>query len=343
MTAMFLESLATAVPSHSYTQKDCLEVSLGSPSVQRLKPRSQALLTKVFSGDSGIEKRHFATDDLSWLFDCSAGELNEAFEREAPRLAGEALGKAVEEAGVEARNLDALIVCTCTGYICPGVSSHLAEQAGMRTDVYLNDIVGLGCGAAVPILRAAEGFLRANPGSRVATVAVEICSAAFYLDDDPGVLISLCLFGDGAAAAVWSDVPGEGKYQAGAFQTLHWPEEREKIRFVNAEGKLRNKLHRSVPGLAGKAVSDLYGRRQGEPNRILAHTGGRDVLDELERVLGSGSLSESREVLRYYGNCSSPCVLMALEERMRQGVPDERLWLTSFGAGFSAHSLEMWR
>lgn len=107
---MFLESLATAVPSHSYTQKDCLEVLQGSPSVQRLKTRSQALLTKVFSGDSGIEKRHFAVDDLSALFDCNAGELNEVFEREAPRLAGEALGKAVEEAGLEMSNLDALIV-----------------------------------------------------------------------------------------------------------------------------------------------------------------------------------------------------------------------------------------
>ena len=340
---MFLESLATAVPPYSYTQQECLDVSLGSPAVQRLKPRSQALLTKVFSGDSGIEKRHFATEDPSKLFDCSAGELNSAFEREAPRLAREALEKAIGMAGIKEGDLDALIICTCTGYICPGVSSHVAEKSGMRSDAYLSDIVGLGCGAAVPGLRAAEGFLRANPGSRVATVAVEICSAAFYLDDDPGVLISLCLFGDGAAAAVWSDVPGEGKYQAGAFQTLHWPQERERIRFVNAEGKLKNKLHRSVPELAGKAVHDLYERREGEPDRILAHTGGRDVLDELERGFGNESLPESRKILRNYGNCSSPCVLMALEERVRSGAEGERLWLTSFGAGFSAHSFEMWQ
>ena len=343
LIVMFLDSLATAVPPYSYTQQECLDVSLASPSVQRLKPRSQSLLSKVFSGDSGIEKRHFATEDLPRLFDWSAEELNGAFEREAPRLAGEALGKAVGLAGIQVGHLDALIICTCTGYICPGVSSHVAEKSGMRPDVYLSDIVGLGCGAAIPGLRAAEGFLRANPGSRVATVAVEICSAAFYLDDDPGVLISVCLFGDGAAAAVWSDVPGEEKYQAGAFQTLHWPEEREKIRFVNAGGKLRNKLHRSVPGLAGRAVNELYERRTGEPGRVLSHTGGRDVLDELERGFGSESLSESRKVLRDYGNCSSPCVLMALEERMRQGAEDERLWLTSFGAGFSAHSFEMWR
>ena len=340
---MFLESLTTAFPATSYSQEDCLEIIKTSPAVQSLRPRSQTLLSKVLSGDSGIEKRHFATDDPSKLFDCDAGQLNENFEREAPRLSEQALVGAVREASMQMSDLDALIICTCTGYICPGISSHTAERCGMSNNAYLNDIVGLGCGAAVPALRAAQGFLRANPGSRVATVAVEICSAAFYLDDDPGVLISLCLFGDGAAAAVWSDVPGEGKYEAGAFETLHWPHEREKIRFVNAKGKLKNKLHRSVPEVAGKAVQELYDRRQAEPDRILAHTGGRDVLDELESVLGCGNLSESREVLRNYGNCSSPCVLMALERIMKQQTSDQRLWLTSFGAGFSAHSLEMWR
>jgi hypothetical protein len=36
----------------------------------------------------------------------------------------------------------------------------------------------------------------------VLSVCVEVSSAAMYLDNDPGVLISACLFGDGAGAAV---------------------------------------------------------------------------------------------------------------------------------------------
>src|SRR5690606_35807451 len=153
-------------------------------------------------------------------------------------------------------------VCTCTGYLCPGVTSHVAERLGLRSDAYLADLVGLGCGAAIPTLRAAQGFLAANPGATVATVAVEICSAAFYADDDPGVLISLCLFGDGAAAAIWRGDGAPGDWQAGHFTTTHRPVEREKIRFVNAGGKLRNKLHRTVPGLAADAVAELYAKRQ---------------------------------------------------------------------------------
>ena len=213
----------------------------------------------------------------------------------------------------------------------------------MRSDVYLNDVVGLGCGAAVPTLRAAQGFLASHPEATVATVAVEVCSAAFYLDDDPGVLISLCLFGDGAAAAIWKGEGREGQYQAGNFQTLHRPEDREKIHFVNAKGKLKNKLHRSVPEVAGRAVQELFAKREGDPDQVLAHTGGRDVVDALEDHLPGFKLTETRSILRDYGNCSSPCILFALEERMKNDGQDRRLWLTSFGAGFAAHSFEMWR
>src|SRR5690606_34094127 len=151
---------------------------------------------------------------------------------------------------------------------------------------------------ALPIsmLRSAAGFLAAHPGAKVATVAVEVCSAAFYADDDPGVLISLCLFGDGAAAAVWSDEAGRGKWQAGRFTTVHRPEQREKIRFVNAGGKLRNQLDKAVPSLAAGAVRELYARRQADPDRVLAHSGGRDVIDALEAVLPH-RLDETREVL----------------------------------------------
>ncbi|RYD18300.1 MAG: stilbene synthase, partial [Verrucomicrobiaceae bacterium] len=208
---------------------------------------------------------------------------------------------------------------------------------------YLADLVGLGCGAAIPAMRAAQGFLAANPKAIVATVAVEVCSTAFFADDDPGVLISLCLFGDGAATAIWAGEGTDGDWQAGHFTTTHRPEEREKIRFVNSGGKLKNQLHRAVPGLAAGAVADLYALRQGEPDQVLAHSGGRDVVEALEGVLPF-QLTETREVLRDHGNMSSPSVLFALERRLAADHPDDRrLWLTAFGAGFAAHACELWR
>ena len=118
------------------------------------------------------------------------------------RLQRRPLRRPVIPPGMDVRAIDALFVCTCTGYLCPGVSSHLAEQIGIRSDAFLNDMTGLGCGAAIPTLHAASCFLAAHPDATVATVAVEICSAAFYLDNDTGVIVSACLFGDGASACV---------------------------------------------------------------------------------------------------------------------------------------------
>ncbi|MBX3743152.1 MAG: stilbene synthase [Akkermansiaceae bacterium] len=338
---MFLRSIASAVPEYPFTQEQCWHAMRDGGLTSTLKPRSAALVEKILTGgNSGIATRNFAVPDIVPLFSRGPQQLSEDYEREAPALAADALSKAIGKAGISAAEIDALFLCTCTGYLCPGVTSHVAEKLGLRPDVYLADLVGLGCGAAIPTLRAAHGYLAANPDATIAVVAVEICSAAFYADDDPGVLISLCLFGDGASASVWSGKGQPGDWQAGDFTTLHLPEEREKIRFVNAEGHLKNQLHKSVPGLAADAVAKLYARRTAGPDQVLAHSGGRDVIDALENVLPF-SLTETRGVLEHHGNMSSPSVLFALEKRLASSADDRHLWLTAFGAGFAAHACEI--
>jgi alkylresorcinol/alkylpyrone synthase len=171
-----------------------------------------------------------------------------------------------------------------------------------------------------------------------------VCSAAFYVDDDPGVLVSMCLFGDGASGSIWAgEAGGNTALHTGNFRTLHWPREREKIRFVNRGGKLRNQLHRSVPVVAARAVEALFARGNGHApwDAVLSHGGGRDVLEAVGRRLPDFDFAESLRVLRNYGNLSSPSVLFALQERLESGAPAERLWLTSFGAGFSCHACEL--
>lgn len=340
---MYLQSVSSAFPKNVLSQGDCWELFRKSSGFDALKPRSRDLLETILLGDSGIATRRFASDDITSVFSLDAEGLHRAFAGAAPPLAARAVADACERAGVIPRDLDGLLVCTCTGYLCPGVSSYVSELLELRGNTFLQDLLGLGCGAALPMLEAARGFLALRPSALVATVAVEICSAAFYLDDDPGVLISLCLFGDGAAAAVWRGEGNSGGLRMQNFHTVHQPEHREKIRFVNAGGKLKNQLHRSVPGLASAAVAGLYARRSFEPDRILAHTGGRDVLDHIEAAIPGHPLSETRSVLRDYGNISSPCVLVALERALSADRPADRMWLTAFGAGFAAHSCELLR
>jgi predicted naringenin-chalcone synthase len=342
---MFLHALATAVPPATYPQLECWEIVRRSSARERLSRRTQLILRTILKGDSGVATRHFAVPGIDGVFDLGADQLNAAFRAEAPRLAGRALVAALAQAGVAPAEVDALLICTCTGYLCPGVTSYVAEQLGLRTDAYLQDLVGLGCGAAIPMLRSVEGILAAHPDAVVACVAVEICSAAFYLDDDPGVIISACLFSDGAAASVWRSRPGPGGWRCHGFDTLHLPADRDKLRFDQRDGKLRNLLDPAVPQLATAAVSRLFATERARENprrisRVIAHPGGRDVLDALEAALPGYPLDASRRVLRECGNMSSPSVLFALEEALRDSAPGPAgdFWLVSFGAGFSAHS-----
>lgn len=339
---MYLQTLVTAVPPQAFTQAECWDIIERSPARARLHKRSRLILHGILRGDHGIGTRHFAVPGIDRVFDLSPDELNAAFRSEGPRLAGRALAGALAQAGLRADELDALLICTCTGYLCPGLTSYVAEQLGLRSDALLQDLAGLGCGAAIPTLRAASHLLAAHPEAVVACVAVEICSAAFYLDDDPGVLISACLFSDGAAATIWRGrPPAAASPRCFGFQTLHLPAERDKLRFEQREGKLRNLLDRSVPELAAAAVGRLWADRGPRPvARVVPHAGGRDVLDALAPVLPGYSLEAGRSVLRRCGNMSSPSVLFALEETLRTEAPGPGgdFWLVSFGAGFSAHA-----
>ncbi len=361
---MYLHSLATAVPPAAYSQLDCWKIIEQSEVRTRLKKRSQLILNTILKSDHGISERHFAVPNIQEVFNLSIDELNAAFRAEAPKLAGTALTSALGRAGLKPADLDALLICTCTGYLCPGISSYVAEQLGLRDNAILHDLVGLGCGAAIPTLRAASHVLAANPQAKVAVVAVEICSAAFYLDDDPGVLISACLFSDGAAAAILrAEKPGVSpfdKLRAGDpgysspalrfsdFQSLHLPQLRDKLRFETRNGKLRNLLDRSVPELAASAVKELWSRRGERPvSGVVAHPGGRDVLEAVGAVVPH-PLDASARVLAANGNMSSPSVLFALEEALKAPAFAEPsagsaadLWLVSFGAGFSAHSCRL--
>jgi alkylresorcinol/alkylpyrone synthase len=345
---MFVVGLGTAAPPQCYAQRDCWSALQKSPQFHQLKPRSRSILEKVLCGDSGIATRHLALDPLSEVFDLTPDALQARFARHAPALAVEAAQCALKDAGCKPNEIDAVLISTCTGYLCPGLTSYAGERLGLRKDVFALDLVGQGCGAALPNLRAAEAILTAGRAKKVLSVCVEVCSAAFFLDDDPGVLISACLFGDGAGAAVLANEPSSNR------RRVEWkfassclvPDQRDTLRFSHKNGMLRNILSPQVPQLAGDEAAKLFSeslaatgvKRENIAGWIL-HTGGRDVLLALRNKLGlTGSdIRHSTAVLRQFGNISSPTVYFVLERALRDTVPDGLWWMSAFGAGFSCH------
>jgi alkylresorcinol/alkylpyrone synthase len=228
------------------------------------------------------------------------------------------------------------------------LTSYVSERLGVRTDALALDLVGQGCGAALPNLRAAEALLASSRCRCVLSVCVEICSAAFYLDDDPGVLISACLFGDGAGAAVLTNEPLAGRRSVkwiDASTTLS-VEDRDYLRFEQRAGMLRNILTPQVPALAAKhaetVLTEILARNaltRDHLNGWIMHAGGREVLLALQQRLhlSEADLRWSATVLREHGNVSSPCVFFVLKAALQGDNPSGYWWMSSFGAGFACH------
>jgi alkylresorcinol/alkylpyrone synthase len=345
---MFLNGLGTAVPPRRFTQAECWIALQESEQFYKLEPSSQTLLRKVLSGENGIESRHLAVEDLAHFFVMTPDALHERFTKAAPVIAAQAAERALAAARLGAEEVDAILVSTCTGYLCPGLTSYVSERIGLRADVLPLDLVGQGCGAALPNLRTAEALISSGAARHVLSVCVEICSAAFYLDNDPGVLISNCLFGDGAGAAVLSAKHADHarRIECKTFASLLVPSKRDCLRFEQRGGMLRNILTRQVPALAAKHVETLLAEmleraslERADLTGWILHAGGREVLSALQKRLGltPHDVRLSTAVLRELGNVSSPCVLFVLENALAENAPGGWWWMSAFGAGFTCH------
>jgi predicted naringenin-chalcone synthase len=345
---MFISGVGTAVPHRRYTQRECWDALRDTPQLARLARPARALLERVLLGAQGVHTRHLALDDLAEAFVIDADVLHRRYLRHAPALAGRAAQAALRDAGLDASDVDALLISTCTGYLCPGLTSYVSEALGLRPDALLLDLVGQGCGAALPNLRAAEALLASGRCRHALSVCVEVCSAALYIDDDPGVLISGCLFGDGAGAAALSAGPRHGRRRIewmGAV-SLCVPQEREALRMESRGGLLRNILSPRVPQMAAQHASRVlaaglrqHGLAQRDVRAWILHAGGRTVLQRLraETALTRGDTRRSEAALARFGNLSSPFVLFVLQAALEEGEADGWWWMSSFGAGFSCH------
>jgi predicted naringenin-chalcone synthase len=345
---MFFRGIGTANPESRFTKAQCLEAFQASDWYARLDGRSHLLARTVLQRDNGIESRRLAVDNLAEVFAIDPNTLAQRFLKHAPALAAKAGERALAASGLEPDAIDAVVVSTCTGYLCPGLSGYVIEGLGLRAEVQAFDLVGQGCAAALPNFQLGHALLASGACEHVLSICVEVSSAAMYLDNDAGVLISACLFGDGAGAAVRSrqaSLAGR-RVEWIASASLTEPGEREALKFEHRDGMLRNILTRAVPTLAAthvhrvlQSVLGTRGLHVSDVGTWILHAGGRDVLLAIEKrfELERTDLRYSAAMLREYGNLSSAFVYFVLEAALADGAAPGWWWLSSFGAGFSCH------
>jgi alkylresorcinol/alkylpyrone synthase len=231
-----------------------------------------------------------------------------------------------------------------TGIATPSLEARAAQTMGFRGDIQRVPVFGLGCAGGVSGLAIAARLAKAEPGSKVLLVVVELCTLAFRLDQlTKANIVATALFGDGAAACVLS-ASDDGIAEVEAMGEHLWPNTLDIMGWeVDPQGFgviFAQAIPPFVESHMAPALADILARAAlttRDVDRFVCHPGGMKVVQALERALNldQGSLDHERGVLAEYGNMSAPTVLFVLERVLQDGLPP-RAAMTALGPGFSA-------
>lgn len=341
-----LLSVATAVPPHRLAQADA------AATARRLFSHRYAAferLAPVFE-TSGIRQRHtvrpldWYTAALDWP------ERNAAYLEGAQALFVDAATAALARAGCAAAEIDTIVTVSSTGIATPSLEARVASLLGFRADVERVPVFGLGCAGGVTGLAIASRLARARPGTTVLVVAIEICTAAFRLDQLTSAnIVATALFGDGAAACVVRSAGRAGvAVVEGAGEHL-WPDSLDIMGWKVDRTGLGVIFDRAIPPFAtqhvGGAVDGILARlglERRDVDRFACHPGGAKVITALESALSldQGALDIERDVLESHGNMSAPTVLFVLDRLLAAGLP-KRTVLAALGPGFTCSCLSL--
>lgn len=280
----------------------------------------------------------------------STGERMRRYEQWAPQLALQAINALdpdIADAGITH-----LVVASCTGFVAPGIDQLLIAATGINPSVERTVVGFMGCYAAVNALRLAHHIVRSQPASRVLVVNVELCTLHLQRTQDLEKLLSMLLFGDGAAAAlITSERWG---IALDGFHAATIDSGKDAITWRIGDQGFDMHLGGQVPAFIAEALKQererndtggiLGGRSPADYDLWAVHAGGRTILDAVERALElrPDALQSSRDILREFGNMSSATLMFVLSRMIARhnGQADqarEGLAL-AFGPGLAAES-----
>jgi predicted naringenin-chalcone synthase len=274
--------------------------------------------------------------------------LEQRYLQHAPALAVQAGERALANAGLDASQIDAVIVSTFSGALCPGLSgcACVMEGLGLRTGIPAFDLVGQACAGALPNLQQGHALLQSNTCGHVLSVCVEVGGATPSPGHDAAVAPGECRFGDGAGSAVLSQHPGLGGRRIEWIDSASFidPLQHQAEMFEQHHAVLHQRWARPVPHVAALhatrvlgTVLDRAGMDVWDIQAWIMHADGGDVLQAVEREIGlkPADLRYSADTLTEHGNLSSACVYFVLQAALADNAPSGGWWLSSFGAGSS--------
>lgn len=302
---------------------------LSNHDLERMVDTSDAWITER----TGIRRRHIAAD----------GELTSD-------MATAAAKRALEAAGLNAADLDMIIVGTISGDTkMPSCAVHVQRKLGAG-EIPAFDI-SAACAGFLYGLTIAEQFIATGRANCVLVVGVELLSRLLNWQDRT----TCVLFGDGAGAVVLGPAKGDGRgilstrlFTDGSLAgALHIPAggTAEPITVEGIENG-RHKVHMSGQEVFKVAIKNLTsastlamkaaGLASKDLDWVVAHQANMRIITMVADRLGF-PLEKFVLNIENYGNTSSASIPIALDEAVRDGRIREghNVLFCALGAGIS--------
>jgi 3-oxoacyl-[acyl-carrier-protein] synthase-3 len=299
-----------------------------------------------------VPERVMTNDELATIVDTSDEWIVERTGIRERRIAGpdEAMSdialpaclKALEQAGVDAKDVDLIVVATVTpDMMFPSTGALLADRLG-SPDAAAYDL-SAGCTGFIYALAQAYGMLAGGIAQRALVVGGDVLSK--ILDwSDRGTVV---LFGDGAGAVVLESVPSGGflGFELGADGAggVHlWLPGSGSRRFddpgrlVKMNGREVFKFATRILVSSAEALLERCGLTVADVDLYIPHQANVRIIEHATKKLGIPSERVVVNVDRY-GNTSSGSIPLALADaaadgRLKEG---ELVLMTGMGAGLT--------
>ena len=289
-----------------------------------------------------LEKTVDTTHD--WIFSRTGiVERHMAAENElSSDLALQASIRAIEAAGLQAADIDLVIVATTTpDHIFPSTACVLQDKLGNKSAIAFD--VQAVCSGFIYALNTADLYIRDGQAKNALVVGTEVLSRILNWDDRT----TCVLFGDGAGAVVLqrSDTPGilSAKLHADGSQRcmLSAPGQ---IRDGKIDGEAFIKMDgQGVFKFAVKSLSDVAEEVLAANNMkgtdidwMIPHQANIRIIESTAKKLGLG-MDKVVLTVATHGNTSAASIPLALDTAVRDGriKPGQHLLMEAVGGGFT--------
>ncbi len=346
-------SVATAVPEYKHEQENILGFMQNVYAMNEVDKRKM----KFLYHQSGIQTRYSVLPDYSlhaneWTFYPPTENLDpfpdlelrmKWFNKTAPALSVSAIEKCIENK-IGKDEITHLITVTCTGLSAPGLDLQVMEAMDLPTTIIRTSVNFMGCYAAIHAIKLADVFCRSDPDAKVVIVCTELCTLHFQRENTMDNIASSLLFGDGSAAILVThdDIKISGLRIKDFYAEVAFKGKRDMNWQLSSSGFLMT-LSGYIPDLIEEDFNSLTenalqhaGYAKEDITHWCVHPGGKKILTSIQKSISipSESLQHSYDVLKKYGNMSSPTILFVLKEIMEEVQNKKDRRANIFGAAF---------